>query len=190
MKGKLAVLAAATFTVVAASVAPAGAASAYGPGQYKLGPHNSDPSAHAEADPSTGKVTIFQHNTRQAAAVHCIGEGPRATLKLTHSVSEAVSKVTVNYTGAIMSAHPVIDVLVTGSQSDWLGHGAAFGPKNNEAGSIAIDLSKAPQPGETLRILFGMQMHAGCLGHPTMLGLQGSRPVEGGQVHFTSVAIG
>jgi hypothetical protein len=38
MKGKLAVLAAATFSVVAVSVAPAGAASSYGPGSYQTGP--------------------------------------------------------------------------------------------------------------------------------------------------------
>ena len=46
MKGKLAVLAAATFSVVAVSVAPAGAAASYGPGTYKVGPSNADPSAY------------------------------------------------------------------------------------------------------------------------------------------------
>ena len=174
---------------VMAMAAPANAAD-YAPGQYEVGPSGGDPSTYTEADPATGKVVVFQHNTRQAAAVHCIGNGPRATLTATHIVSDAVSSVTVNYSGAIMSAHPVIDVLVTGSQSDWLGHGNAFGPKNNENGSVSIDLSKTPQPGETITVQFGMQIHAGCLGHPTMLGLQGSRPVEGGQAHFTSVQIG
>ena len=61
MKGKLAVLAAATLSVVAVSVAPAGAAASYGPGTYKTGPSNADPSAFQKADPATGKVQIFQH---------------------------------------------------------------------------------------------------------------------------------
>src|SRR5262245_54526867 len=97
MKGKLAVLAAATFTGAAVTVAPAAAASSYGPGQYKLGPHNADPSAHAEADPGTGKVTIYQHNTRQAAAVNCVGDGPRATLLALHTVTDQITSVQVEY---------------------------------------------------------------------------------------------
>ena len=174
---------------VMAMAAPASAAD-YSPGQYEVGPSGGDPSTYTEADPATGKVVVFQHNTRQAAAVHCIGNGPRATLQATHIVAEDISSVTVNFAEAIMSAHPVIDVLVTGSKSDWLGHGNAFGPKNNENGAVSIDLSKAPERGEILTVQFGMQIHAGCLGHPTMLGLQGSRPVEGGQVMFTSVSVG
>ena len=92
MKVKLAVLAAATVAVVAVGVAPAGAASSYGPGQYKTGPKNADPSVIvAEADPATGKVTILQRNTRQAAAVNCVGDGPRATLLAVHAVTDPVT---------------------------------------------------------------------------------------------------
>lgn len=177
-------------SVVAVMALPAGAATAYGPGQYQPGPKGGDASTMAEADPGTGEVTIFQHNTRQAAAVHCIGDGPRATLLAAETVSGPITSVTVDYADALMTAHPVIDVLVTGSESDWLGHGAAFGPKNNESGSISIPLSKTPQVGEVVTVQFGLQLHAGCLGHPTMLGLQGSRPVEGARVLFTSVSIG
>ncbi len=177
-------------SVVAVMALPAGAGTAYGPGQYQPGPKGGDASTYTEADPATGEVTIFQHNTRQAAAVHCIGDGPRATLLAAQTISDAVSSVTVDYAEAFMTAHPVIDVLVTGSQSDWLGHGAAFGPKTGESGSINIPLSKTPKVGEVVTVTFGMQLHAGCLGHPTMLGLQGSRPVEGGKAVFSSVSIG
>jgi len=183
-------------TVLAATAAllplaaPAGAATDYTPGQYTAGPKGGDASTYTEADPASGKVVIFQRNTRQAAAVHCIGDGPRATLVAAHPVTGPASSVVVNYADAFMTAHPVIDVLVTGSKSDWLGHGNAFGPKTNESGAVTIPLSKTPEVGETLTIQFGLQLHAGCLGHPTLLGLQGSRPVEGAQVMFTSVSVG
>jgi len=190
MKGKLAVLAAATFTVVAASVAPAGAASSYGPGQYKAGPKNGDFSAHATADPGTGKVTIFQHNTRQAAAVNCVGDGPRATLLALHQVTDQVSSVQVDYTEALLSDNEIImHVAVSGDRSGPLGLKADFGPKMNESGSIKVPLKNLAQPGETLTVQFGLQTGAGCL--PSQpLGLDGSRFINGGQAIFTSVKVG
>ncbi len=190
MKGKLAVLAAATFTVVAASVAPAGAASSYGPGQYKLGPHNADPSAYSEADPSTGKVTIFQHNTRQAAAVNCVGDGPRATLLALHTVTDQITSVQVDYTEAMLSDNEIIlHVAVAGDKTGPLGVKSDFGPKMNESGSITVPLRKIPEPGETVTVQFGLQTGAGCLPHP-QIGLDGSRFVNGGQATFTAVKVG
>ena len=168
---------------------PAGATTGYTPGDYRAGPRGGDSNTIAEADPATGEVRILQHNTRQAAAVHCIGDGPRATLMTTHQVSDPVSTVEVSYTEATMTAHPVIDVLVTGSGGRWFGHAVAHGPKANEAGSIEVPLVETPRPGEILTILFGLQVHAGCLPHPTMLGLPGSRLVEGGQATFPSVEV-
>ena len=190
MKGKLAVLAAATFAVMAVSVAPAGAASSYGPGQYKLGPQNADPSAHAEADPASGKVTIYQHNTRQAAAVNCVGDGPRATLLALHQVTDQVSSIQVEYTEAFLSDNEIIlHVAVSGDKSGALVAKSDHGPKMNESGSLTVPLRSLPQPGETLTIQFGLQTGAGCLPHP-QIGLDGSRFVNGGQVTFTSVKVG
>ena len=191
MKGKLAVLAAATLSVVAVSVAPAGAAAAsYGPGTYKMGPSNADPSAYSHADPATGKVTIFQHNTRQAAAVNCVGDGPRATLLAAHSVADQVSSVVVDYTDAMLSDHEIImDVYVSGDKSGPLGHKADFGPKMHESGSITVPLKVLPQPGETMTVQFGLQTGAGCLPHP-LIGLDGSRIVNGGEATFTDVKVG
>ena len=190
MRGKLAVLAAATFSVVAVSVAPAGAAASYGPGTYKVGPSNADPSAYEKADPATGKVTIFQHNTRQAAAVNCVGDGPRATLLATHAVTDQVSSVQVDYVDAMLSDHEIImDVYVAGDKSGPLGHKADFGPKMHEAGSITVPLKKLPDPGETLTVQFGLQAGAGCLPHP-LIGLDGSRFVNGGEATFTGVKVG
>jgi hypothetical protein len=191
MKGKLAVLAAATFAVVAASVAPAGAAaSSYGPGNYKVGPKNADPSAYAEADPATGKVTIFQHNTRQAAAVNCVGDGPRATLLALHTVSDQVSSVQVDYADAMLSDNEIIiHMLVKGDKSGALGAKSDFGPKMGESGSLTLPLRTLPQPGETLTIQVGLQTGAGCLPHP-LIGLEGSRFVNGGQATFTAVKVG
>jgi len=190
MKGKLAVLAAATFAVVAASVAPAGAASSYGPGTYKIGPRNADPSAYAEADPATGKVTIFQHNTRQAAAVNCVGDGPRATLLALHTVTDQVSSVQVDYSDAMLSDNEIImHVAVSGDKTGPLGVKSDFGPKHGESGSITVPLRNLPQPGETMTIQFGLQTGAGCLPHP-LIGLDGSRFVNGGQATFTAVKVG
>ena len=190
MKGKLAVLAAATLSVVAVSVAPAGAAASYGPGTYKVGPKNGDASAYSNADPGTGKVTIFQHNTRQAAAVNCVGDGPRATLLAAHSVADQVSSVVVDYTDAMLSDHEIImDVYVAGDRSGPLGHKADFGPKMHESGSITVPLKVLPQPGETMTVQFGLQTGAGCLPHP-LIGLDGSRFVNGGEATFTDVKVG
>jgi hypothetical protein len=191
MKGKLAALAAATFCVVAVSGTPAGAASSYGPGQYKLGPQNGDASAHAEADPASGKVMIFQHNTRQAAEANCVGHGPRATLVAIHPVTDQVSSVQVDYADATLSDKEiVIDVHVQGDRSGPLGHKADFGPKMRETGSIKVPLRVLPQPGETITVQFGLQTGAGCLPHPLMLGLPGSRFVNGGEATFTGVSVG
>jgi hypothetical protein len=173
-----------------AAIAPAYAAT-YGPGKgYTPGPKGGDNRTQASADPNTGEVMIFQRNDRQAAAVHCVGEGPYAKLRVHHPVTEAaVSSVKVTFTGATMSEHPVIDVLVWGSKTGWLGHGASHGPKANESGTIDVALGEKPVPGETMEITFGLQVHAGCNPHPTMLGLTGSRPVEGGQATFPSVEV-
>jgi hypothetical protein len=190
MKGKLAVLAAATLSVVAVSVAPAGAAGSYGPGTYKTGPKNGDFSAHAEADPATGKVTIFQHNTRQAAAVNCVGDGPRATLLAVHQATEQVSSVQVDYVDATLSDNEIImDVIVSGDKSGPLGHKTDFGPKVNQSGSLAVPLRVLPQPGEIVTVQFGLQTGAGCLPHP-QIGLDGSRFVNGGEATFTAVKVG
>ena len=166
-------------------------AGTYGPDSgYMAGPQSGDASTMHSADPRTGVVSIFQHNLRQAAAVHCIGDGPRAMLKVQQPVEGAVSSVTVEYAVAFMTEHPVIDVLVRGTKSGWQGHGNAHGPKNNEGGSVNVPLQGNPLvPGEKLEVVFGMQIHAGCLPHPTMLGLFGSRLVEGGRATFSSVTI-
>ena len=192
MKGKLAVLAAATFSVVAVSVAPAGAASAYGPGQYKAGPKNGDPSViTAEADPATGKVTILQHNTRQAAAVNCVGDGPRATLLALHDVAEeGLSSVQVDYAEAFLSDNEIIvHVAVSGDKSGALGARSTFGPMMGDSGTVTVPLRSSPQVGEVLTIQFGLQTGAGCLPHP-QLGLDGSRFINGGQATFTAAKVG
>jgi hypothetical protein len=191
MKGKLAVLAAATFAVVAVSVAPAGAASSYGPGQYKTGPRNADPSVIvAEADPSTGKVTILQRNTRQAAAVNCVGDGPRATLLALHQVTDQVSSVQVDFTEAFLSDNEIIiHVAVRSDKTGALAAKSDHGPMMNESGSITVPLRTLPETGEVLTVQVGLQTGAGCLPHP-QLGLDGSRFVNGGQAIFTAVKVG
>lgn len=168
---------------------PAQAATTYTPA-FTAGPRGGDSHTFVDVDSASGTITIFQHNTRQAAAVHCIGDGPRGTFRLAHGVSEPVSTVAVSYAHANMSEHPIIDVLVTGSESGWLGHGVSHGPKDDESGTVNVPLQATPVGGEALTITFGLQVHAGCLPHPTLLGLFGSRLVEGGRVTFTSVQVG
>lgn len=189
MKKHMLVALAASWMTVAA-IAPAHAATMYGPGEgYNLGPIGGDNRTQASADPSSGEVMIFQRNDRQAAAVHCVGEGPYAKLRLSHPVAGAVSSVKVAYAGVTMTEHPVIDVLVEGSKTGWLGHGNALGPMNDESGTVDIALGEKPEVGETMIITFGMQATAGCLPHPQMLGLAGSRLVEFGQGTFPSVEV-
>jgi hypothetical protein len=190
MRGKLAVLAAATLSLVAMSTAPAGAASSYGPGTYKIGPGGGDASTIRSSDPSTGKVMILQRNTRQAAAVNCVGDGPRATLIAVHQVTDQVSSVQVDYVGAFLSDNEIVmDVHVSGDQTGPLGHKSTFGPKMNESGNVSVPLKAIPQPGENVTVRFGLQTGAGCLPHP-QIGLPGSRFVNGGEATFTGVKVG
>lgn len=190
MRGKLAVLAATTLAVLATNVVPAGAAE-YGPGQYTKGPRNGDASViAADADPATGKVAILQRNTRQSAAVNCVGDGPRATLLAVHTVTDAVSSVSVAYSEAMLSDNEiVIDVLATDGAGTAVGHKSTFGPMMNEAGTVEVPLWASPEPGDTMTVQFGLQTGAGCLPHP-LIGLTGSRFVNGGQVVFTGVKVG
>lgn len=189
MNRRILVALVASWAVVGA-IAPAHAAATYAPGNgYTAGPVTGDNRTQKSADPNTGEVMIFQTNTRQAAAVHCIGDGPVAKLRVSHPVDGDVSTVTVHYDNATMSEHPVIDVTVEGSKTGWLGHGNALGPKVNESGEVKIPLGAKPVPGETMLVTFGMQVGAGCMNHPQMLGLAGSRYAEGGQATFSSVEI-
>jgi hypothetical protein len=166
---------------------PAQASAQYGV-PYTAGPQGGDNHTVANADPQTGKVTIFQHNTRQAAFVNCAGRGPWATLRVTHPVSDPVSTVHISYRDATLTDNVVMNAVVTGSSSGWLGHGGSLGPKVNDTGVIDIPLRATPIPGEKLTIQFGLQVHAGCLPYP-ILGLPGSRPAEGGTASFPAVAV-
>lgn len=174
--------------LVAGSIAPAEASSSATP-RYQEGPSNGDESTYHSVDTSTGEITILQHNTRSAGTVHCVGEGPRATLVANDVAKSGARAVVVNYTDAFMTEHPVIDVLVEGKGGRILGHGAGFGPKYYESGSVTAPLFGKPKVGEPLRILIGLQTHAGCLPHPFVLGLPGSRFVEGARVTFPSYSI-
>ncbi len=88
-----------------------------------------------------------------------------------------------------MTEHPVIDVLVTGKDGRVLGHKSAFGPKYFESGAIQVPLFNKTVAGEAVRVLIGLQTHAGCLPHPFVLGLPGSRFVEGARVTFPSYSV-
>lgn len=190
MRAKLGVPAVTLLTVLAMGVGPVGAAGAYGPGTYKVGPSNGDPSTHTSADPGTGKVVILQRNTRQAAAVNCVGDGPRATLLAVHEVTDQVSSVQVAYSEAFLSDNEIVmDVIAFGDKTGPLGHKAAFGPMHNTSGTVDVPLRKIPEVGETMTIQFGLQTGAGCLPHP-QIGLPGSRFINGGQATFTEVRVG
>ncbi|MGQ0624097.1 MAG: hypothetical protein ACT4PP_05490 [Sporichthyaceae bacterium] len=176
------------FAVATALSLPASAGTTATP-DYSVGPSNGDALTFHEVDTESGTITIFQHNSRQAGTVHCRGEGPRATLAARESAPSRLRQVVVGYTDAVMTEHPVIDVLVTGRKGRVLGHKAAHGPMYNESGSIAVPLFARPKVGEAIRVLIGLQVHAGCLPHPFVLGLAGSRPIESAKVTFPSVSM-
>lgn len=187
---RVGVQAAALLAVLALSAGTAGAGSSYGPGTYKVGPSNGDPSTHHEADPATGKVVIFQRNTRQPAAVNCVGDGPRATLLATHAVADKPTAVQVAYSEATLSDNEIVmDVWVYSDKSGPLGKKSIFGPMMNASGTIDVPLRVSPEAGETMTVQFGLQTGAGCLPHP-LIGLPGSRFANGGQATFTGVTVG
>ncbi|WP_089300405.1 hypothetical protein [Haloechinothrix alba] len=159
---------------------------------YETGPTGGDSFTVTNVNADAGTVGVAQRNTRQAAFVHCVGNGPMATLEINHTVREAISSVEIHYTEAILTDALVMNAIVTGSSSGWLGHGAALGPRDNaneRTGTINIPLRATPEDGETVRIVFGLQTHAGCLPYP-VLGLPGSRPVDKGRATFPWVSVG
>jgi hypothetical protein len=178
-------LVAVALTAVAVYPTPALAAGT----EYTAGPSNGDASTYHQVDPGDGTITIFQHNTRQPGTVHCEGDGPRATLSNTQAAPSGVNSVRVAYADAIMTDAPVIDVLVTGEKGLVLGHKAAFGPMYYESGNVTVPLFAKPNAGEAVRTLVGLQLHAGCLPMPFVLGLPGSRFLEGARATFPSVTL-
>lgn len=186
---RIGITAIAAALLAAGSIAPAEAGSTAAQAGYKAGPTTGDASTFHQVDPKTGQITIFQHNTRQAGTVHCNGQGPRATLIGEQASSRPASMVKVNYTDAFMTEHPVVDVLVTGKGGRVLGHKALFGPKYFQSGTIQVPLFKKSTVGEVVRVVIGLQMHAGCLPHPVVLGLTGSRFAEGARVTFPSYSV-
>lgn len=185
---RIGITAMAAALLVAGSIGPAEASSSAAP-SYKEGPSNGDESTFHQVDTESGKITILQRNTRQAGTVHCSGEGPRATLLAEETAKKGTSLVRVDYTDALMTEHPIIDVLVTGKGGRVLGHGASFGPKYFQSGTVQVPLFGKPAVGEAMRILIGLQTHAGCLPQPFVLGLPGSRFIEGGQATFPSYKV-
>lgn len=158
---------------------------------FQQGPKSGDAHTLVLTDPGSGTITIFQHNTRQAAAVHCVGDGPMGSLMVQHVLKEPVDSVSVRYVGAITMDNIILEVTTKGSRSGNLAHKDSTGMKINANNVIEVPFrDKKPEVGETLTILMGLKVHAGCLPHPTLLGAPGSRPVEAGRVHFTNVLIG
>lgn len=166
-------------------------ATVHGP-PYRSGPTGGDQHTVTKSNRVAGTVMVLEHNTRQAAFVHCIGNGPMANLEVAHEVTDPVSSVQIHFSDAILTDSVVMNAIVRGSATGWLGHGVSLGPKSNTAdmtGIITIPLDRQPEVGEMLTIQFGLQTHAGCLPYP-VLGLPGSRVVEKGQATFTGVSIG
>lgn len=178
-------LVAGVLAIVAGNPVPALAAGT----DYTEGPSNGDSSTVHQVNTSDGTIMIFQHNTRQPGTVHCQGDGPRATLVNVQNAGPGTKTVTVAYTNAFMTEHPVIDVEVTGAKGRVLGHKAAFGPMYDDSGNVTVPLFATPNAGEAVRTLIGLQLHAGCLPMPFVLGLPGSRFVEGGRATFPSVTL-
>ena len=122
--------------------------------------------------------------------MNCVGDGPRATLLAVHQVTDQVSSVQVDYAEAMLSDNEIVmHVAVSGDKTGPLGTKSIFGPKMNESGSINVPLRNLPSPGETVTVQFGLQTGAGCLPHP-LIGLDGSRFLNGGEATFTDVKVG
>jgi hypothetical protein len=159
---------------------------------YRAGPSGGDSHTVTKTNRKTGTILVLEHNSRQAAFVHCVGLGPMGNLEVHHEVTEPVRSVTVHYVEAVLTDSVVVNAIVRGSASGWLGHAAALGPTTflaDHNGVLNIPLHSEPKRGETLRIQFGLQTHAGCLPYP-VLGLPGSRVVEKGSARFVGVAVG
>jgi hypothetical protein len=159
---------------------------------FQAGPKHGDQFTSTSADPSTGEVQIFNLNARQPSAVHCVGDGPYASLQTTQP-ADGIHSVSVAYKDGTWQDTVVLNIDIFGSKSGALGHGAVPGgtsPKFGQNGTVNMTLFSAPQPGEMLTTRFGLQAHQGCLPGAQPVGLNGSRAVEWGRVTFVSVTAG
>ena len=93
---------------------------------FQAGPKHGDQFTSTSADPNTGEVQIFNLNARQPSAVHCVGDGPYATLQTTQP-ADGVHSVSVAYKDGTWQDTVVLNVDVFGSRSGALGHGAVLG---------------------------------------------------------------
>jgi hypothetical protein len=159
---------------------------------FQAGPKHGDQFTSTSADPNTGEVQIFNLNIRQPSAVHCVGDGPYASLQTTQP-ADGVHSVAVAYKDGTWQDTVVLNIDIIGSKSGALGHGAVTGgtsPKFGQSGTVNMTLFSPPQPGEMLTTRFGLQAHQGCLPGAQPVGLNGSRPFEAGRVTFVSVTTG
>ena len=93
---------------------------------FQAGPKHGDQFTSTSADPNTGEVQIFNLNIRQPSAVHCVGDGPYASLQTTQP-ADGIHSVSVAYKDGTWQDTVVLNIDIFGSKSGALGHGAVPG---------------------------------------------------------------
>jgi hypothetical protein len=148
---------------------------------YEQGPSGGDSSNVVQtADPTNGRVTILRASA-SPGAVSCGGTGGFTYLQVTHTVSSALSSVTVQFTEAAVDGYTFPKVAVRAPNGEYLAPVTTLrGPVVGD-GSMTVSLAEDPPAlGSTILIQFGLEVASAC---------PPAQSVDGGTLRITSVAV-
>ncbi len=146
-----------------------------GPG----GPAAPSRTQYSDVNTNTGQVTILSASLTPGA-IGCAANGSYGYLRVNHPVTAAVGKVSVVYEKASITPFAWLKVNVRGvvnGVDTYLGSKQLRGQLVNDSGTLVADLDKAPDPGSTMTIDFGIESGSAC---PN---------ADGGTATFPAVAV-
>jgi len=150
---------------------------------FANGPQAGDSSNYVQRDGTTGDLTLLRvASGTPTGNLGCAAAAGTVYFQVTHVVTSAVSKVTVKASKILMDNFTWIKVTASiVGQEGALATEEVRGPVSNPSQTIVVTpvtpQGRRAQPGETMRIIFGMETVSAC---PN---------VDGGRATFDSVSI-
>lgn len=130
----------------------------YGP-PYTNGPSGGDTYNRVERNGATGEMSILRYNPVPAnGSLGCAGNGGWATFTIPHTAASTISKVTLDFSGAIVDPYSFMSLSVY--------HGDHFVDTHVERGPIlgdgAIVLEPRTAASGDVTLIFGLQAGSSC----------------------------
>jgi hypothetical protein len=167
-------LVAAAVATVGLLALPSGAAPAktYSP-PFALGPSGGDSDGYQSADPQ-GRVIVARMYPIPGP-IGCPGAGHYATLKVVHTLTGPVHKVSAAYTEALVDPFVYVSVGVRDATGRWIGSVKQGGA--SDSGSIDVPIRWDKTVRGPLQVIFGLELSTAC------------PHADAGTIRFTSVKV-